>query len=169
MLNGAQSAGSWSLLMPLAPAWIFRTAINGIAKIPLVCYNEFMVLCPSDIFKLARIAGFPAEVAVTMVAIALRESAGDPGVHNKNPMTGDDSFGLWQINLANAQVKAVMNNAGINPSNILDPLRNAQAAFLLWDHNNHNLNIAWYINKGGEYQSRYESHLPAAQQAALGL
>jgi hypothetical protein len=33
------------------------------------------------------------------VAIALAESGGDTQAHNANPLTGDDSYGVWQINM----------------------------------------------------------------------
>jgi hypothetical protein len=129
-----------------------------------------MLMTAQAIFEEARKAGFPPVVAVSMTAIALRESAGDPTLHNGNTATGDDSYGLWQINMLSPQVNAlVMKNLGPgeDKSALLDPTVNARMAFLLWGGHNNNLNIAWYINHGGAYQSRYEAHLPAAQTAAL--
>jgi hypothetical protein len=131
-----------------------------------------MILTPPAIYQFARQAGFPPVVAVTMTAIALRESAGNPDAYNGNIETGDNSFGLWQINLKDPSVRSLINAkllapANASPSALFDPLTNARAAFLLWGGNNKNLSIAWYIDRGGDYQMRYESHLPAAQAAAL--
>jgi cell wall-associated NlpC family hydrolase len=49
-----------------------------------------------QIYAYARAAGFSSDQAVTMTAIALAESGGDTMAHNPN---GEDSRGLWQINL----------------------------------------------------------------------
>ena len=43
--------------------------------------------------------GLSKEDAITMAAVGMAESTGNSGVRNTNPDTGDDSFGLWQINM----------------------------------------------------------------------
>lgn len=122
----------------------------------------------AEIYKLAVDAGFPPVVAVSMTAIALRESAGDPAAFNGNEKTGDRSYGLWQINMLGNLSAPRMKLFGItDEKQLLHPATNAHAAFMLWGANNRNLSTAWYIDHGGLYQSRYESHLPAAQAAAL--
>lgn len=124
-----------------------------------------------QIFETMRQAGFPPVVAVTMTAIALRESAGNPDAFNDNAATGDRSYGLLQINMLSPQVNALLSAKipaiAADEKALLDPAVNAQAAFLLYGGHRNNLNIAWYINHGGDYQARYEAHLPAAQAAAL--
>jgi hypothetical protein len=128
-----------------------------------------MILGAVAIFETMRHAGFPPAVAVTMTAIALRESAGDPNAYNGNSATGDRSYGLLQINMKDPNVAALMARNGIPDDGkaLLDPAVNAKAGFLLWSGDNRNLNVAWYIAHGGIYQTRYESHLPVAQAAAL--
>jgi hypothetical protein len=127
-----------------------------------------MILTAVAIFELARNAGFPPVVAVTMTAIALRESGGDASLHNGNAASGDDSWGLWQINMLSPQVAALAKANGIvDEKQLLDPATNARIAHALWGGHNNNLNIAWYIGHGGSYQAKYEAHLPAAQWAAL--
>ncbi len=127
-----------------------------------------MILNASQIYALARRAGFPAVVAVTMTAIALRESGGNSAVVNENSATGDRSYGLWQINMFGPLAEPRKKIFGIvEESDLLDPEVNARAAFRLWAGRNKNLSVAWYIDRGGDYQTRYESHLPAAQAAAL--
>jgi len=130
-----------------------------------------MILTAAQILLYMKSAGFPETVAVTMTAIALRESAGDPNAFNGDPATGDRSYGLLQINMKSPQVAALINQTVLHGGDeklLLDPATNAKAGFLLWGGNNKNLEIAWYINRG-LYQTRYEAHLPAAQSAALGL
>lgn len=126
------------------------------------------MMTAAEIYALARAAGFPPVVAVTMVAIALRESAGVPDVFNGDAATGDRSYGLWQINMFAGLAAARMKLFGISDEKqLLDPATNAKAAFILWGGKNRNLSMAWYIDHPGPYQSRYEAHLPAAQAAAL--
>lgn len=43
--------------------------------------------------------GLSKEEAIEMAAIGMAESTGNSGVRNTNPDTGDDSYGLWQINM----------------------------------------------------------------------
>jgi hypothetical protein len=43
--------------------------------------------------------GLSKEEAIEMAAVGMAESTGNSGVRNTNPDTGDDSFGLWQINM----------------------------------------------------------------------
>lgn len=58
-----------------------------------------MSLTQSEIYSLALGAGLTSDRAKVAAAIAMAESDGDPNAHNLNPKTGDDSWGLWQINL----------------------------------------------------------------------
>jgi len=130
-----------------------------------------MILTAAQILLYMKGAGFPETVAVTMTAIALRESGGDPSAFNGDQATGDRSYGLLQINMKSPQVAALLNEKllhGGDEKQLLDPITNAKAGFLLWGGDNKNLEIAWYINRG-IYRMRYETYLPAAQQAALGL
>lgn len=137
-----------------------------------------MILAPLAILQFAKGAGFEPALLPTMTAIALRESGGDPNVHNGNAATGDDSYGLWQINWKVPQIVTLLSAHGItDPKQLLDPATNAKAAFLLYGGKLSNLKLAWYVYDGepqhAVYQARYESHLPAAQwaavQSALGI
>lgn len=122
----------------------------------------------SQIYALARAAGFPPVVAVTMTAIALRESSGNPTVFNGDASTGDRSYGLWQINMFAGLAAQRLKLFGItDEKQLFDPATNAHAAFVLWGGSMKNLSTAWYIDHPGLYQTRYESHLPAAQAAAI--
>jgi Lysozyme like domain len=50
-------------------------------------------------YDLIRQAGATAEEARTFAAIEQAESRGNPKAHNTNARTGDNSYGLWQINM----------------------------------------------------------------------
>lgn len=130
------------------------------------------VLSPSQIYQVALDAGFPADSAVKMVAIALKESGGNSSAFNG--VAPDLSYGLWQINmidkpgyLLGAERRAQL---GISSNEALfDPLTNARAAYMIWGGNDASLARNWYINDGGVNQSRYLANLPKAQAAAAAV
>jgi Lysozyme like domain len=127
-----------------------------------------MILTPLAVYGFAIQAGFPPVIATSMVAIAKRESAYDSTAHNGNAATGDDSYGLWQINLKDAGIASLLASQGITAANLFEPAVNARAAFLLFGGKVANLNECWYIaHSGTPYQQRYEANLPEAQLAAL--
>ena|ERR1700679_1895418 len=136
-----------------------------------------MILSPADLYALFLGAGFSPGVegtAVKMGAIALRESAGDPAAHNLNPATGDDSWGLTQINLAVPSIVAFLKQqmptlpTELGPA-LLDPATNAKAAWILsrgfapWA-----VKDLWFYRDGLQaaiLETAYEVHLPAMQAA----
>jgi hypothetical protein len=119
-------------------------------------------LTAGQIYQTALGAGFPADVATQMTAIALRESAGQPTAVNLGP--GEKSYGLWQINIQGNP--SLMARLGLSdPSDLLDPATNARAAYLLWGGNPANLDANWYINRPG-YAEAYERYLPVAEAAS---
>jgi hypothetical protein len=125
-----------------------------------------MLMTARAIFDVMRLAGFPPTVAVTMTAIALRESGGDPAAFNGDTATKDRSYGLLQIDMMTLG-PVYMKAFGISDEKqLFDPNVNAHAGFVLWNRSNKNLDVAWYINRP-VYQARYELHLAAAQAAAL--
>jgi hypothetical protein len=75
-----------------------------------------------EIYNVARAAGFSPEQAVTFAAIAKAESGGNPNAHNPR---GEDSRGLWQINVRADQARAT------KWGNLYDPLSNARAAYAI--------------------------------------
>ncbi len=73
---------------------------------------------PTQIYGFARDAGFSPDQATTMTAVALAESGGNSSSHNSH---GEDSRGLWQINLnAHPQWR---------DRDLYDPKINAQLAY----------------------------------------
>ncbi len=76
-------------------------------------------LTAAEIYGVCLEAGFTPDQAVTWTAIALAESGGDTGAHNP---TGEDSRGLWQINID----PAVRDNPW---GDLSDPVNNARAAY----------------------------------------
>jgi hypothetical protein len=75
-------------------------------------------LTPTEIYQVCLTAGFNPDQAVTWTAIALAESGGNTDAHNPS---GEDSWGLWQINV----------DPAVRPNHwgdLTDPVNNARAA-----------------------------------------
>lgn len=111
------------------------------------------VLSANQIAFLAKQAGFPDKDVPIAVAIALAESKGDIAAYNGNAATGDDSYGLWQINMKGDLGPARRKMFGIESNDQLFGYGiNAKAAFTL------------YANRGGTFKdwSTYNSGKYAA-------
>ena len=109
--------------------------------------------------QLAKAAGIPDDKIPTMVAIALAESGGKSKAHNPDASTGDNSYGLWQINMLGNLGPARRKQFGISSNEELwDPVTNAKAALMIL--NSQGLG-AWSVYKSGAYKN----HLSAAQKA----
>ena len=89
-------------------------------------------LSEGTLAALLRKAGFPEERVPLMVNIAKRESGLNPGAHNPNRSTGDNSYGLFQINmidnLGTARLKEFADLGVASYEDLKDPWKNVQAA-----------------------------------------
>lgn len=99
---------------------------------------------------LAMQAGFTEGQASIMAAIAMKESAGRPTAYNGQTRTGDNSYGLWQINMIGAMGPARLRQFGITSNQqLFDPLTNARAAYAIFKQQGFN---AWSVYKNGAYR-----------------
>ncbi len=109
----------------------------------------------AQIYAYARAAGFTPDQAVTMTAVALAESGGDSTAH---ATTGEDSRGLWQINMAAHPQWAHLDAA--------NPAVNAQLAY---EVSRQGRDISpWTVTHGGG-DARYLGYRAQAQHAAIGV
>lgn len=119
-----------------------------------------------EIYQVARQAGFPPETAVKMTAIAMKESRGVTTAYNGSGP--DDSYGLWQINMIGNLGPARLEQFGLDSKDeLFDPVTNARAAYLIWNGDDRNLDLAWAINRGVN-KDRYEQFLPQVE-SAIGI
>lgn len=117
-------------------------------------------LTPQEIAGYARQAGFTGPMVAIMTAIAMAESGSNPRAHNPNASTGDNSYGLWQINMLGGMGPARRKALGLASNDqLLDPATNARAAYLIYKQQGLN---AWSVYKHGTYAQ----YLGAATQAA---
>lgn len=112
-----------------------------------------------ELVNLAQQAGWSADEAPTIAAVAMAESGGRAGSLNNNPATGDLSYGLTQVNMIDRLGPARLKQFGLRSNeDLYDPLTNLRAAKAIRDSQGWN---AWSVVKGGQYKQ----FLPGAQQA----
>jgi len=112
--------------------------------------------------SLAMAAGFNDRDASIMAAIAMAESGGRSGEHNNNPRTGDNSYGLWQVNMLGRMGPERRRSFGIGSNEALfDPAVNASAARKVFESQGFG---AWSVFKSGAYRQ----FLPAAMRSQAG-
>lgn|GEM_PF-1607643 len=116
----------------------------------------------TQLAQLFHEAGFRGENLVNMVAIAMRESSGDPAAFNGNSATGDKSYGLTQINMIGAMGPERREAFGLTSNDqLFDPQTNARVAFEL---SNNGTNLSpWGAYKG--LANTYNTDVSAARAA----
>jgi len=114
----------------------------------------------SQLVQLAQQAGWSADEAPKIAAIAMAESGGRSGALNDNPATGDRSYGLTQVNMIGGLGPARLKQFGLSSNeDLFDPITNLRAAKAIRDSQGWN---AWSVYRSG----KHAQYLPGAQQAA---
>jgi hypothetical protein len=103
---------------------------------PLLALEDAKELTSYELVELLAAVGFQGNALKTAWAVAMRESRGHPTSHNKNANTGDNSYGLFQINMiGNLGVNRLakfQDKIGITKmADLLDPVANAKAAYYM--------------------------------------
>lgn len=112
--------------------------------------NSFITFSPRRIARGLQRVGFADELIPLMTAIALAESSGLPYAHNRNKFTGDNSYGLFQINMINdigverRQLLGLKNN-----NDLFNPRKNFEAAKFIFDQQGLS---AWGAYRNGSYR-----------------
>jgi CBS domain containing-hemolysin-like protein len=100
-------------------------------------------------------AGFRDDSLEIAYAVAIAESAGKPTAHNDDESTGDDSYGLFQINMLGAMGPERRKLYSLKKNDeLFDPLTNATVAFKLSDEGKNWKPWTMYTN--GMYQKFYD-------------
>lgn len=109
---------------------------------------------------IAENTGWRGDDLNTAVAIMLRESGANPGAFNGNHQTGDESYGLFQLNTLGSLWKIYQGMGFTDPKQLLDPAANARAAYALYQRNGNTFH-PWLGYRPG---LTIAPQLPAAQQ-----
>lgn len=114
-------------------------------------YRKADKLSTVDLAELLYLVGFRDTALRNAWAIAMRESNGRPLAHNKNAKTGDNSYGVFQINMIGSlgvDRRDLFNIA--NNTKLFDPVMNAE--------------IAFYMSSGGTDWSSWKGITPRAKK-----
>jgi hypothetical protein len=87
---------------------------------------------PLELKELLTAVGFEGEALKLAWGIVMRESRGGPTAHNGNSKTGDNSYGLFQINMIGGLGVDRREKYGLaTDEDLLNPVANARIAFLM--------------------------------------
>lgn len=87
---------------------------------------------PEELKELLKAVGFKGEALKLAWGIAMRESRGGPTSHNGNSDTGDNSYGLFQINMIGSLGTDRRERYGLTTNEeLFNPVANARIAFLM--------------------------------------
>jgi hypothetical protein len=93
-------------------------------------YKKNEQLKPKALVDILKEAGFKGDRLVEAFGIAMKESTGRPRSHNDNPDTGDNSYGLFQINMIGDLGPARLEKYNLESNkDLFDPLINAKIAY----------------------------------------
>jgi hypothetical protein len=83
-----------------------------------------------DLIDVLKSVGFQGAALEEAWAVAMKESTGRPTAHNDNPNTGDNSYGLFQINMRGSLGPDRLQRYGLSSyEDLFDPYTNATVAY----------------------------------------
>lgn len=95
-----------------------------------IVYTKKTMLKPEQLRDILHEVGFRGDGLKKAWATAMKESTGRPLAHNRNSNTGDNSYGLFQINMIGSLGPARLKEFGLNSNkDLFDPYTNAEVAF----------------------------------------
>jgi len=100
----------------------------------LAKYENADRLTKTQLVDLLHAIGFKGQALRYAWAIAMKESRGNPLSHNGNRETGDNSFGLFQINMVDSLGQDRRDKFSLEyNAQLLNPVVNAQIAYYMSD------------------------------------
>lgn len=96
--------------------------------------NASKQLSDKELVNLLRLVGFPEKSLAMAWAIVQKESTSRPYAHNNNKNTGDNSYGLFQINMRGSMGPDRRARYGLDSNeDLFDPVKNATVAYKMSD------------------------------------
>jgi hypothetical protein len=127
---------------------------------PLDKYKGAKELSDTELVDLLSAVGFEGKALKVAYAVAKKESNGRPLAHNGNANTGDNSYGIFQINMLGSLGEDRRDKFELTTNkDLFDPVTNAQIAYHMsgggkdWS--------AWKVDPGQKNGERYETFLKA--------
>lgn len=83
-----------------------------------------------ELVELLQLVGFDGQSTRVAWAVVMNESTGDPLAHNQDASTGDNSYGLFQINMLGRMGPQRREAFGLDANaDLFDPVTNAEVAY----------------------------------------
>lgn len=115
----------------------------------------------ASLISILQQAGFKGNALKMAYAIAMAESGGNARAHNGNAGTGDNSYGLFQINMLGAMGPERRKRFGLSSNDdLFDPLTNAKVAYKM--SNGGKSWGPWSTYGNGAYKTYYGGSMGAA-------
>jgi len=93
-------------------------------------YDRSTILSNEELIDILRLAGFEGNGLRMAWAIVFKESTNRPMAHNDNHSTGDNSYGLFQINMKGSLGPDRRDRYGLSSNeDLFNPIVNSQVAF----------------------------------------
>lgn len=97
---------------------------------PLAEFRDAKSLDKSELKDLLQAVGFEGKALRTAWSVAMKESNGRPIAHNNNINTGDNSYGIFQINMLGDLGADRREKFNLQSNKeLLDPVTNAKVAY----------------------------------------
>ena len=127
-------------------------------KTGLDLYRDATELSDHNLKDLLSQVGFEGQALRIAWAVAKKESNGRPKAHNGDTSTGDNSYGIFQINMLGSLGEARREKFNLeSDKDLFDPVKNAQIAYHMtnggkdWS--------SWKVYPGQRNGERYEDFL----------
>jgi hypothetical protein len=134
MLDNTSNTQSLSISSEAISPSFTRLESVKIIEVEKKDYARNEQLSPVDLRDMLSSVGFHGEALVQAWAVAMKESTGRPRSHNKNSDTGDNSYGLFQINMIGSLGPARLEKYELESNkDLFDPVRNAKIAYQMSD------------------------------------
>jgi hypothetical protein len=129
---------------------------------PLSYFENKTSLTDKELVELLQVVGFEGQDLKEAWAIAKKESNGRPLAFNGNKLTGDNSYGIFQINMIDTlgEDRRDKFELGTN-AELFNPVKNVQIAFHM--SNGGEDWSSWHIGKSA-YTSTSSSHYAKFKQ-----
>lgn len=122
---------------------------------PLEKFEGAKELSKEELKELLAAVGFEGKALRTAWAVAMKESNGRPRAHNGNLSTGDNSYGIFQINMLGDLGEDRRDKFNLETNKeLFDPVTNAKIAFFMtgggvdWS--------SWKVHPGNNNGERFE-------------
>lgn len=97
-------------------------------------YDKSTILSDEDLIGILKLVGFEGYGLRMAWAIVFKESTNRPWAHNDNPSTGDNSYGLFQINMRGSMGPDRRERYSLSSNeDLFNPVINSQIAFKMSD------------------------------------